>query len=432
MKNVAIISLGCDKNRVDTEHMLYRLVRGGFAVSDAEDADIIIVNTCAFIESARAESIDAILECAELKKHGRCKKLIVTGCLPQKHRAEVESALPEVDAFMGVDEYENIVAVADDEAKGETARGYSEFCAAENCGRLLTTYPHVAYLKIAEGCDNRCTFCTIPSIRGGYRSRPKADIVREAEKLAADGVKELILVAQDVTRYGRDIGESLQDLLVELKSVPALVRLLYCYPECVSDELIDLIADTPNIVKYIDIPIQHRSDRILKLMNRHTTGESAEELINKLHARGIVVRTTLMTGFPSETEEEFGELCEFVRRARPEYAGVFAYSKEDGTPSAKLGGQISKAEKRRRVSVLGKACTQVTREFNKSLVGRTIPVRYENVDLDRGKFVGRARFMAPDVDGAVYFTGDGLDVGREYDVLITRSGNYDLFGRVVK
>ncbi|MDE6401949.1 MAG: MiaB/RimO family radical SAM methylthiotransferase, partial [Clostridiales bacterium] len=327
MKNVAVISLGCDKNRIDTEHMLYKLACAGYAVSDVEQADVIIVNTCAFIESAREESIDNILQCARLKTAGNCKKLIVTGCLPQKHRAELVEALPEVDAFLGTFEYDKLLDVLG-EANGEAAAteaqgvdGECEFYAAENCGRILTTFPHVAYLKIAEGCNNKCTFCTIPSIRGAYRSRPIADIVKEAEGLVADGVKELILVAQDVTRYGSDIGRTLIDLLDELeKTDVAIIRLLYCYPEQGTDGLIEKIATSPKIARYIDIPVQHCSDKILKLMNRKTTGAAIEELIRKLHKRGIVVRTTLMVGFPSETQKEFDELCAFVRRVKPEYA----------------------------------------------------------------------------------------------------------------
>lgn len=440
MENVAVISLGCDKNRIDTEHMLYRLVRGGFAVSDVDDADVIIVNSCAFIESAREESIDTILSYAELKKTGKCKKLIVTGCLPQKYRDELIRELPEVDAFLGTFEYENIVDVVNgvlsdgqgsDEATA-TLNSYrtEAFYDAENCGRMLTTFPHVAYIKIAEGCNNKCTFCTIPSIRGGYRSRPLADIRSEAERLAADGVKELILVAQDVSRYGCDIGSSLLELLNELEQLPVLIRLLYCYPEQITDELIDKIATSAKIAKYIDIPVQHCSDKILKLMNRKTNRQSIEKLIKKLHARGIVVRTTLMVGFPGETKNDFDELCAFVKKVKPEYAGVFAYSKEDDTPSAWLPDQVSKSEKIRRVNALGRVCAEVTKEFNAKQVGKTLRVIYEDVDFDKNRFVGRAEFQAPDVDGVVYFKGSGLEVGRVYNVEITRSTNYDLYGKV--
>lgn len=433
MKNVAVISLGCDKNRIDTEHMLYKLACAGYAVSDVEDAEIVIVNTCAFIESAREESIDNILQCARLKTDGKCEKLIVTGCLPQKYRAELEKELPEVDAFLGTFEYDKLTALLSDEARSEQESAVDEasgFYAAENCGRILTTFPHVAYLKIAEGCNNKCTFCTIPSIRGAYRSRPATDIIAEARGLTEDGVKELILVAQDVTRYGTDIGCSLIELLTALEKTDAeIIRLLYCYPEQVTDELIEKIATSPKIAKYIDIPVQHFSDKILKLMNRKTTGDEIERLIAKLHARGIVVRTTLMVGFPSETQKEFDELCAFVKRAKPEYAGVFAYSEEDGTPAARLPDRVKKSDKIKRVKALGKICTEATRDFNRSLVGKKIRVLYEDVDFDKNLFVGRAEFQTPDVDGLTYFTGKQVDVGKFYEVLITDCDNYDLYGK---
>lgn len=436
MKNVAVISLGCDKNRIDTEHMLYRLVNGGYAVSDVPDADIIIINTCAFIQSAREESIDTILSYAQLKKTGKCEKLIVTGCLPQKYRDELAKALPEVDAFLGTFDYEKIVDIVggvNSSSRGEETSQSADtaFCAAENCGRLLTTYPHVAYLKIAEGCDNRCTFCTIPSIRGKYRSRPLNDVVAEAAKLSANGVEEIILVAQDVSRYGCDIGSSLLELLCELEKLPILIRLLYCYPERITDDLIDKIASSAAIAKYIDIPIQHCSDNILKLMNRKTTRLELERLINKIHTRDIAVRTTLMVGFPGETQKEFDELCDFVEKVKPEYAGVFAYSKEADTPSARLPGQVKKYEKVKRVNELGRVCAVVTKDFNAKHIGKVLRVMYEDVDFCKNRFVGRADFQAPDVDGVVYFTGNDLQVGHYYNVLITNSTNYDLFGKVV-
>lgn len=436
MKKIAIISLGCDKNRVDTEHMLFRIAKAGYTVSDLDEADVIIVNTCAFIESARQESIDTVLECARLKTDGNCKKLIVTGCLPQKYRRELEEALPEVDAFLGAFEYDKISDILADTDIAATeecdVKDYGAFCSDENVGRILTTFPHTAYLKIAEGCNNKCTFCTIPSIRGGYRSRPLADIVNEANGLVKDGVKELILVAQDVTRYGSDIGSSLIELIGALeKTDVSLIRLLYCYPEQVTDELIQKIATSQKIAKYIDIPVQHASDKILKLMNRRTTGNAVKELIQKLHDCGIVVRTTLMVGFPGEGEAEFEELVEFVKKTKPEYAGIFAYSKEDGTPAARLKDQVNKREKLKRVKALGGVCAEVTREFNCSLVGKTLKVLYEDVDFDKKLFAGRAEFMTPGVDGTVYFTGNDVDVGKFYNVKITSCDEYDLYGELV-
>lgn len=435
MKNVAVISLGCDKNRIDTEHMLYSISRGGYGICDVPDADVIIVNTCAFIGSARRESIDTILSCAEYKKGGKCEKLIVTGCLPQKHRDELIKELPEVDAFLGAFEYDKILsAISGDPSSAaaacEDTDAYSNFCAAENGKRLLTTYPHLAYLKIADGCDNKCTFCTIPSIRGAYRSRPMSDVLREAESLVRDGVRELVLVSQDVTRYGEDIGTSLVSLLAQLEKLPCdRIRLLYCYPERVTDELIDKIATSGKIAKYIDIPVQHVSDSILKLMNRKATGERIETLVNKLHSRGIAVRTTLMVGFPGETDSDFDKLCEFVKRAKPEYVGIFAYSKEDGTAACRLKDQVKRADKIKRVRKLGAVAAEVSREFNARFRGNNIKVLYEDIDFDADMFVGRADFQAPDVDGRVYFKSNApIDVGNYYNVKITDSDDYDLFG----
>ncbi|MCH5158269.1 MAG: 30S ribosomal protein S12 methylthiotransferase RimO [Clostridiales bacterium] len=430
MTNVAVISLGCDKNRIDTEHMLYGISCGGYSVSDVSDADVIIVNTCAFIESARQESIDVILSCAELKKTGRLKKLIVTGCLPQKHLAELQAELPEVDAFLGAFEYNKLI----DAIEGVGGdKPQDDFETAENGKRMLTTYPHTAYVKIAEGCDNHCTFCTIPSIRGGYRSRKVEDIVNEASSLVSDGVEEIILVAQDVTRFGEDKGENkLIELLSALEKLPLkYIRLLYCYPERVTDELIDKIASSDKIAKYIDIPAQHVSDRILKLMNRRTTGKYIEELVDKLHDRKIVVRTTLMVGFPGESEDDFNKLISFVENHSPEYAGVFAYSKEDGTAAARLTGHIKKADKLKRVKLLGKACALSTARFNASLVGKTIDVLYEDADFEKNLFVGRAPTQSPDVDGRVLFTAQNADVGRIYKVHIDSCDEYDLYGHVI-
>ncbi|MCH5351045.1 MAG: 30S ribosomal protein S12 methylthiotransferase RimO [Clostridiales bacterium] len=430
MTNVAVISLGCDKNRIDTEHMLYSLSRGGYSICDVQDADVIIINTCAFISSARQESIDVILSCAELKKTGRLKKLIVTGCLPQKHEKELSGLIPEVDAFLGAFEYGRLIDVIEGRL-GEKAE--DDFETAENGKRMLTTYPHTAYIKIAEGCDNHCTFCTIPSIRGKYRSRKTEDIVKEARSLVSDGVEEIILVAQDVTRYGEDRGENkLIELLSALETLPVkYIRLLYCYPERVTDELIDKIASSDKIASYIDIPVQHVSDPVLKLMNRRTTGEKIGELVDKLHSRGIVVRTTLMVGFPGESEDDFNKLVAFVEKHSPEYAGVFAYSKEDGTAAARLPGHIKKSDKLKRVKRLGKACAESTARYNASLVGKMIDVLYEDADFEKNLFVGRAPTQSPDVDGRVMFTARSADVGRIYKVKIDSCDEYDLYGHAV-
>lgn len=430
--NVAVISLGCDKNRVDTERMLYRISKGGHGICEVQDADAVIINTCAFIESAKQESIDTILSCAEYKKTGKLLKLIVCGCMPQRYLQELQKELPEVDAFLGVNDYESILDVLSGKKNCCVSDNFTEnFASQENYGRLLTTYPHLAYLKIADGCDNKCTFCAIPAIRGKYRSRNIDELTAEASCLVKDGVKELVLVAQDVTRYGLDCGTNLVELLKRLTKLPAFIRLMYCYPEMVTDELIDLIASDNNILPYIDMPIQHSSDRILKLMNRRTTGSEIEKKVNKLHDKSIIVRTSLMVGFPSETDEEFNELCDFMRRTLIEYAGVFTYSKEDGTAASKMKGQIVKQTKLMRQNLLRGICAASTKIFNEGFLGKKISVIYEDVDDEKQLFVGRAPFQAPDVDGRVYFTGNDLNVGEVYTVLIKSSDSFDLYGEAV-
>lgn len=428
MRNIAFISLGCDKNRVDTENIIFNVLRGDYAVSALEDADVIVINTCAFIESARKESIDTILETAETyKTHGKCQKLIVTGCLPQKYASELKVELPEVDAFIGTNEYDGVLNVINSlfaEKAGEYDTG----------GRVLTTSPSSVFLRIADGCNNKCTFCTIPSIRGGYRSVPLDKLIQEASSLVDDGASELILIAQDVTRYGYDLGEGAPKLIDLLKALCELdvkwIRLMYCYPEMMTDELINYIKSSPKIAKYIDIPIQHISSRILKLMNRRGSGDDIKVLFDKLS--GIVIRTTLMVGFPSEEESDFDELIDFVNEYKPVYAGVFAYSKEEDTPSAKLKPQITAKIKKQRVNALGAACTKVTKDFNASQVGRTIEVLYEDIDFERELFKGRAEFQSPDIDGCVYFTAtECVEVGRYYKVKITDYDDYDLYGEVV-
>ncbi len=423
-KKIAVVSLGCDKNRVDTEQMLWYLSRGDYEITaDYADAEIIIVNTCAFIESARIEAIDTILEMATYKESGKCQKLIVTGCLVEKNRAEVIEGFPEVDAVLGVDEYEKIRACIEGGQPDEKGNG-----------RVLTSPPHYAYLRIADGCDNKCTFCTIPSIRGKYRSVPIEKIVEEANDFITKGVSELILVAQDVTAYGKDIyGEpSLIKLLEELVKTDAKwIRLLYCYPELVTDELIDMIASEEKIVKYIDIPMQHVSDTVLKRMNRRNKKHTVEEICDKLKKKGIVLRTTFMVGFPGETEEEFNELVEFMKAYKPERVGVFAYSKEAGTPSAKIKGHLTKREKIRRVNIIGKLHLQNAIEFSKRMIGKVVDVIYEDIDYERNAFRGRTQFDAPDIDCVVYFTGEFADVGNVYRVKITDYDEYDLIGEIV-
>lgn len=423
---VAVVSLGCDKNRVDTEKILYYLSSGDYEItSDYSEARIIIVNTCAFIESARKEAIDTILEMAEYKKTGNCELLIVAGCLVQKYRDELKESLTEADVLLGLDEYADIRRVIE---KTDSAESLHE-------GRILTTPPHYAYLRIADGCNNFCTFCTIPSIRGKYRSVPLETLVEEAKRLSDDGVRELVLIAQDVTAYGKDLYgcPSLPALLRELVKLDfKWIRLMYCYPELVTDKLLDLIANEDKIAKYIDVPMQHVSDAVLKRMGRRSSYNELVTLTKKLNDRGIAMRTTFMVGFPGETDEDFKLLCDFTKEYKPARVGIFAYSKEEGTPSCKLKGQIPKSVKLKRVNALGKIYLDCVRQRNAALVGKTVEVLYEDMDYDRGCFVGRTQYDAPDIDANVYFTGDFADVGNFYDVKITGCDGYDLIGEKAK
>lgn len=423
-KKIAVVSLGCDKNRVDTEKMLWYLHDGDYAVtSDYSEADFIIVNTCAFIESAREEAINTILEMASYKKCGSCKKLIVTGCLVEKYRDELLAELPEVDAFLGINDYEKIRTCLEEGAVP----------AEPSDGRILTTPPHYAYLRIADGCDNFCTFCTIPSIRGKYRSRTPESLIAEAESLAAGGVSELILIAQDVTSYGKDLfgKPSLLSLLRKLSELDfKWIRLMYCYPELVTDELIEEIANNRKIAKYIDIPMQHVSDSVLKRMNRRSNYSELCALCDKLKENGIALRTTFMVGFPGETEDDFTKLLDFTERYKPENLGIFAYSKEEDTPSAKLKGQLPKVEKLKRVNELGELNLKNVIARNQSLVGKTVEVLYEEIDYERGMFKGRTEQSAPEIDASVYFTGEFADVGSFYKVRITGYDEYDLIGEI--
>lgn len=428
-KSVGVITLGCDKNRVDTEHMLYMLRKGGYDITnDYENAQILIVNTCAFIEAARKEAIDVILAAARYKTQS-CEKLIVTGCLPQKYASELREGLPEADCFIGISDYDRIceiIATLYEEPVADTAATDTQALQ-----RIVTTPLHYAYLKIADGCDNHCTFCTIPSIRGAYRSRPMQALIDEASALSEQGVKELILVAQDVTRYGCDLYGKPR-LIQLLRGITATnivsVRLLYCYPELVTDELIDEVAGNPKIAKYMDIPIQHADDTVLKRMNRRSTGAELRTLFRKLKAKGIAIRTTVMVGFPQETEENFAVLHDFIAEYAPEHVGVFAYSKEDGTPAARLRGQIPKRLKKQRVDAIGKLHLHNRELHNQAMIGKTLRVLYEDIDYDKNLFVGRSEYDAPDVDTKVYFTADFAEAGEYYDVKITGYEGYDLLG----
>lgn len=435
-KKIGVISLGCDKNRVDTEKMLGILV-GSELTSDLSEAQIVVINTCAFLESSRKEAIDAVIECDGYRKTGKLEKIVVTGCLPQKFIAEIFDELTEADVFLGVGDYALLPEAIERAYNGERVNLVGEAKTFESVKRVVTTPLHYAYLRIADGCNNRCTYCLIPSIRGKYRSERIEDLKKEAENLG--DVTELILVAQDVTRYGEDIyGEkSLVKLIRELSSLDNIgsIRLLYAYPDCLTDELIAEIADNPKVIKYLDIPLQHADDAVLKRMNRKGSGESYLALIEKLRERvkGIAVRSTFIAGFPGETDAQFDNLLKFIKKAKLNNAGFFAYSREEGTPAYKLDGQLPQKIKNERVKKLYAAQKKISAEILKGYKGRVVDVVADGIDYDGQRFYGRAYFSAPDIDGKVYFTSDyDVNQGETYRVLIKKSNSYDLFGEVIK
>lgn len=426
MRTFAVISLGCDKNRVDSERILADL-NGMFTLVEPEDAELIIVNTCAFIERAREEAVDTILEAAQYKRN-KCKKLIVTGCLAGMYADDIRTGIPEVDAIVPIADYPNLKQIAA-ALFGETAT-----CGALS-SRLLTTPPHYAYLKIADGCDNHCTYCMIPALRGPYRSVPIDDLAAEAESLVEDGVRELILVAQDVTRYGEDLYGSNQLLALLQRLLTTKVRkirLMYCYPERISDELIQLLATEDRIAKYIDIPLQHFDDRILKMMNRKSTSETIRTLIDKIRSANpsIAIRTTVMVGFPGEDDAAFDALYRFLQAYKLDHVGVFAYSDEE-TPSSKLPDKVPESVKLERVEKIGKLHLRNTIQRNKEKIGSVVKVLYEDIDYERNMFKGRTEQNAPEIDTVVYFTADFVEVGNTYDIKITAIDGYDLVGEAV-
>ena len=433
---IGAISLGCDKNRVDTEKMLSRLVGGGHTlVGSEEEADVIIVNTCAFIDKAKEESIDEILSAIAAKNAGKGKKVIVTGCLAQRYADALKEEFPEVDAILGVADYDAILKTIEDVEDGEKVLNCANLDAFYS-DRVLTTPYHYAYLKIADGCSNHCTYCAIPSIRGKYRSEKLEDLIREAKKLSDDGVKELILVAQDVTRYGTDFDGKphLIELLDRLSKLDfAWIRLLYLYPEMVDDALIEYVKNNDKIAKYMDIPLQHVDDDVLKRMNRRTDEKSIRELIAKLKNAGIAVRTTFICGFPGETQRQFEKLEKFVKEVKFDYAGFFAYSREEGTPADKLDGHLDESVKEERANKLRAIQEKIIKSRNKELVGSKIKVIYDDIDYDRQKFVGRSQTQAPDIDNVTLFESDEeVGIGEFYDVEITGCDGIDLVGKVIK
>jgi len=439
MTKVGFISLGCSKNLVDTEVMLYNLHARGYEITPSEEeAEIIVVNTCGFIESAKQESIDNILDCEELKKWGKCRHIIATGCLVERYRDEIFAELPELDAILGVGSLCDIADACDAVMRGEK---YSSFRDKETAplggDRIVTTEPHTVYLKIAEGCDNLCTYCAIPLIRGRLRSRPIEDIVREAKEMEAMGAVELNLIAQDTTRYGLDIyGEySLARLvraITENTNIP-WIRLLYCYPDKITDELIDELKNNDRLVKYMDIPIQHISDSVLKRMNRHGDGQTIRSAVRRLRegVPGITLRTTAMVGFPGESEEDFANLCEFVKEARFDRFGAFTYSPEEGTAAATLDCQIDEQTKQDRYDILMQTQLTVIEEKNEGYIGKTLKVLCDGYDAVAEVYYGRSEGDAPDVDGKVYFKSRRkINSGAFVWVKITEALDYDLVGEV--
>ncbi|HIS50167.1 MAG TPA: 30S ribosomal protein S12 methylthiotransferase RimO [Candidatus Gallacutalibacter pullistercoris] len=412
---VGMVSLGCAKNQVDGEMLMASLKNAGYELSDdAALADVAIINTCGFIESAKAESIEEILELVTLKKEGRIKKIVVTGCLSQRYQQEIRKEIPEVDAVVGIGANGEIADIIGKVMEGGTQDVFPEKEKMPLCGdRELSTPSYFAYLKIAEGCDNRCTYCAIPLIRGGYRSRTIESVVEEAQKLVDDGAKELIVIAQDTSRYGLDLyGElKLPELLRQLCQIEKLrwVRLLYCYPDTVTDELLDVMASEPKIVKYIDLPLQHASGKVLKAMNRRGDKESLTKLIAHMREKvpGLVLRTTLITGFPGETEEDFTELSEFVQEIRFDRLGCFAYSQEEDTPAALLPDQIDEETKNRRAEIIMEQQMEIMQQKGEEMVGKAVTVLTEGFDRYAECYFGRTAADSPDIDGKVFFTAQG-------------------------
>jgi len=441
MTKIGFISLGCSKNLVDTEVMLRRLHDAGFEITpDEAEAEIIIVNTCGFIASAKQESIDNILDVASLKENGKCRYIIATGCLVERYREDVMREMPEVDALVGVGSIANIVDACRAVLRGEKYTSFEDKNTSALGGdRIITTGDHTAYLKIAEGCDNKCTYCAIPSIRGRFRSRTVEDIVAEAKDLEQLGVKELNLIAQDTSRYGLDIyGEySLARLvraITDNTSIP-WIRLLYCYPDKITDELIAEMRDNPRLLKYMDIPIQHISDSVLDRMNRHGGSELIKATVKKLREQipGVVLRTTAMVGFPGESEEDFTKLCEFVKEARFEHFGAFTYSEEEGTAAALLDGEVDEQVKQDRYDILMQTQLTVNEDTVARQVGKTLTVLCDGFDTIADIYYGRTYADAPDVDGRVYFKSPfRVEAGDFVKVRIDEALDYDLVGIAVK
>lgn len=437
---IGMVSLGCNKNQVDAERMLYKIREAGYQlVADAALSDIVIVNTCGFIESAKQEAIETILEFGKLKEEGRIKKIIVTGCLAERYKEEVAELLPEADAVIGLGCNDDILNVIDKVLANQRPLEFAnKLCLPMEGGRVQTTLPFYSYLKVAEGCSNCCTYCAIPAIRGKFRSVPMEKLIEEAKSLAERGVKELNIIAQDSTRYGEDLyGESkLPELLTELCKIEKLkwIRILYCYPERITDKLLDVIAKEDKIVKYIDVPVQHCCEDILKKMNREGSEEYLRTLMAKIREKvpNVTIRTTLITGFPSETEEQFNQLADFVKDMRFDRLGCFAYSQEEGTKAAEMPDQIDEETKQRRADVIMEQQQIIMAQNNEKMIGSTVEVVTEGFDRYGECYFGRSAADAPDIDGKIFFRSPErkLTSGSFVKVKITETLDYDLIGEI--
>ena len=441
MANIGFISLGCAKNQVDCERMMYRVQEAGHTVQpDVVGADVVVINTCGFIDSAKSEAIDFILQMAQLKAQGYIGKILVTGCLSQRYQQEIPKEMPEVDGILGTGSYTEIVPAIEKLLMDETVADFASIDAPEQeTGRILTTPEHYAYIKIAEGCDNRCAYCIIPYLRGKFRSRQMDDILYEARILAANGVKELLVVAQDTSRYGTDFPEHkrlLPELLRELCKIDGFrwVRVHYTYPDEIDDALIDVMASEPKIVKYLDIPIQHCNSKILKLMNRRSSKEQLEELFGKLRRKipNLVLRTSVITGLPGEGEEEFAELCEFLKRHKLERVGAFPFSPEEGTPAAEMeyvDFEIAQA----RAQQVETIQSRIMDEYNASIQGKTVEVLVDGYDENVEQYYGRTYADSPEIDGRVWLASqDALIEGSFVKVCIDGVADGELSGYVVE
>ncbi len=439
MSKVAFISLGCAKNLVNTEQMMALCRDAGMTLVGApEGADVVVVNTCGFIDSAKEEAIDNILAIGELKKRGQVKKILVTGCLSQRYKEEITDSMPEVDGLLGTGSYSEIVSAVNGVLSGGKPMRFGSIHApVEELDRVVTTPPYTAYLRIAEGCDNRCAFCVIPSLRGKYRSRQWENVLNEAKKLADSGVKEIIVIAQDITRYGTDNygRRRLPELIHELCKLDFhWVRLHYLYPDEFDDELIDAIASEPKVLKYLDIPIQHCNDRILSAMNRRGDKEYLLALFRKLRGRipGLVLRTSIITGLPYEGEAEFEELCGFLREVKIERAGVFPYSPEEGTRAAQMGNRVDEREARRRAELLEDVQSRVIDEYNDRMQGEVVEVLCEGFDPASMGYIGRSYAESIDIDGKIYFSSErDPEAGEFVNVRITGTMDGELTGHML-